>query len=89
MSLGEHVVSVRIPLSEAAVAILQQELGLEEFEKQAWVEMTVHVEKTKAKDERRLEEVDMEEEARVEEGREDEVDSQAREKNDASVSMRA
>ena len=46
-SLGEHSVLVRTRLSEAATAILEEELGHKEFEEQAWVAVRVHVEKMK------------------------------------------
>lgn len=48
-SLGEHSVLVRTKLSDAAIAILEEELGGKEFERQAWVELTVRVEKMSAK----------------------------------------
>lgn len=57
-SLGKHAVMVRIPLPEVAVPILQEELGVKEFEKQAWVEMTINVEKTTDKVKEQLEDAE-------------------------------
>lgn len=48
-SLGQHSVMVRAILSEEARGILEEELGVQEFEKLAWVQMKVVVEKTRAK----------------------------------------
>lgn len=57
-SLGKHVVMVRIALPEAAVPILQEELGVKEFEKQAWVEMTMNIERTTTKVKEQLEDAE-------------------------------
>lgn len=48
-SLGQHSVMVRAVLSQEAGGILEEELGAQEFEKQAWVGMKVIVEKTRTK----------------------------------------
>lgn len=48
-SLGQHSVMVRAILSEDARGILGKELGAQEFDKLAWVQMKVIVEKTRAK----------------------------------------
>lgn len=57
-SLGKHTIMVRIVLPEAAVPILQEELGVKEFEKQAWVEMTMNIERTTNKAKEQLEDAE-------------------------------